>query len=466
MKRFYLFLFCVMLTQATLAQVNNLKGSWKGSLEIMGQKLPLVFHFENGENGWTGTADSPTQGARGIKLKKVLYDGLMLSVEFENLPAIFEGVFVADTIKGNFTQSGSSFPLELVRLEKGETLGMERVQEPKPPYEYEIIDTTFINEKEKIKLAGTITKPMGQGPFPGLVLVTGSGPQNRNGEIFGHQPFWVIADFLTKNGMAVLRYDERGVGDSEGIFNQATSMDFKEDAASALDHLKTYSYVNPEKVGLLGHSEGGMLGWMLASENHKLNFLISLAAPVVPIHELMVQQTKDVLSISGANQEKIDQQLLINSKVYETVKNTELYGDLADGLQEMVKKHLVEIGIGPENLEAEVSAIMDAYSPTLSPWFFEFLKFSSEPFIKKIQVPVLAAFGEKDIQVNPSVNKKALEKIVKDNKLGHFNVLVYPGLNHLFQKAESGAISEYGTLSETFNEQVLKDLVVWIKGLP
>lgn len=465
MKRLYLFLVFVVLTQATFGQGMDLRGSWKGSLDIMGQKLPLIFHFENRDDGWTGTTDSPTQGAKGMKLKNVLFDGLMLSVEFERIPAIFEGVFVADTIKGTFTQSGSSFPLELARLEEGEALGMEKWQEPKPPFDYEIIETTFMNEREGIKLVGTITKPLGQGPFPAVVLVTGSGPQNRNGEIFGHQPFWVMADFLAKNGIAVLRYDERGVGESEGIFIQATSIDFKEDAASAWAHLKKHPFVNQLKVGILGHSEGGMLGWMLASENQKVNYLIALAAPVVPIHELMVQQTADVLSAIGAKQEDIDKQLLMNDKVYQTIKNMERYEDLEEGLQEMVKKHLVEIGIGPENLEAEVAAIMEAYSPTLSPWFFEFLKFSSEPFIEKIQIPVFAGFGEKDIQVNHTINVEALERIVLENKLDQFKVSVYPGLNHLFQKAESGAISEYGTLSDTFNEQVLKDIADWIKSL-
>lgn len=463
-KIFFVFAF-MAFSLFSSGQDNDLTGSWKGALDVMGQKLPLVFNFEMSEEGWKGTADSPTQGAKGMKLKNVLFNGLMVSVEFERIPAIYEGVFVADTIKGTFTQSGTVFPLELTRLSSTDNLSMDRPQEPRPPFDYETIETSFQNESAGIKLVGTLTRPKGTGPFPAVVLVSGSGPQNRNGEVFGHNPFWVIADYLTKKGIAVLRYDERGVGESEGEFPKATSRDFKEDASLAISHLKKHPFVNQVKVGVIGHSEGGMIAWMLGAEDKNLNFLVALAAPVVPINELMAQQTEDILSAGGATKEEIDQQLVINNKVYQTMKQTEIFADLEDGLDEMIKNHLSDMGVGQEELNAEVSAIMQAYGPTLTPWFFEFLKFSSEAYIEKIQLPVFAGFAGKDIQVNSRINVEALKKIVSHNKQNQFKIITYPHLNHLFQKAETGTVSEYALNQETFNEHVLEEIVEWINRL-
>lgn len=443
----------------------DLSGSWKGELELMGQKLPLVFNFEKTGEGWAGTADSPTQGAKGMKLKKVLFNGLLLSVEFEQLPAVYEGVFVADTIKGNFTQSGATFPLDLVRLSASDNLGMERPQEPQPPFAYEELLTTFSHPEDVgIRLAGTITKPKGAGPFPAIVLISGSGPQNRDGEIFGHKPFWVIADYMTKKGIAVLRYDERGVGESTGDFNLATSEDLKNDASLAISHLKKFPFVNQLKVGAMGHSEGGMIGWMLGADGSNLNFLVTLAAPVVPIDELMTQQTEDVMRSAGAAEEEIEKQLTINNKVYATVKETEEYQDLEESLTKMIEGHLAGMGINEPDLEEQVSAVMKAYSPSLSPWFFWFLKFSPGPYIERIKIPVFAAYAEKDIQVNAKINGEALQQLMSGNENGS-KITLYPGLNHLFQQAETGSLNEYALIEETFNQQVLQDVVDWINGL-
>lgn len=442
------------------AQENGLAGSWGGSLEVMGQKLPLLFHFEKNGDEWEGTADSPTQGAKGLLLKNILYNGLMVSLEFEQLPASYEGVMVGDTLKGNFTQSGSLFPLNLTRSSESEAVGMERPQEPKPPFEYEEIETSFGQET---KLMGTLTRPKGKGPFPAVVLVSGSGPQNRNGEIFGHQPFWVIADFLSNNNLVVLRYDERGVGESEGDFAQTTSQVFKDDASEAVIHLKSFPFVDQNRVGVIGHSEGGMIGWMLASQLNNLDFLVALAAPVIPIDQLMEQQTEAVLKTGGASQQVIDERLDLNKKIYQVVKDTENLSDLEGNLEVVIRKHLASLGVDEQSLEAETAAVMESFLPTLTPWMFEFMKFSSEPYIEQIEVPVFAAFGGKDIQVDAAANAEALLKMTSRKE--QFRIVTYPNLNHLFQTSETGGLAEYGTNSETFNEQVLKDVVQWINGL-
>ena len=462
MKKTLLLLALCWFSVDVYGQENDLAGTWRGSLDVMGQKLPLVFHFEQEGEGWKGTADSPAQGAKGMLLKNILFNGLMASWEFEQIPAVYEGVLVGDTLKGNFTQSGTLFQLDLTRVPAGsEVPEIARPQEPKPPFEYEEMETSFKNASGQV-IAGTITKPKGAGPFPSVILISGSGPQNRNGELFGHKPFWVIADYLTGNGIAVFRYDERGVGESEGDLAQATSYDLKDDAADAVSHLRKFPFVNQSKVGAIGHSEGGMIGWMLAAAA-KVDFLVALAAPVVPIDKFMEQQTLDVLKVANASEEIIEQRLTLNKKVYEAVKNTESYKDLEGNLEKMLREHLDELGIAEESLEVETSAIMDAFGPTLSPWFFEFMKFSSEPFIEKIQIPVFAAFGGKDIQTSATMNSEALRKMTTD-KGDLFHVVTYPDLNHLFQTSETGSVAEYATNPETFNEEVIDDIIKWVKG--
>src|SRR5690554_872482 len=464
MKEKVLLMTFVFASITLQAQEHDLSGSWSGSLEVMGQKLPLLFHFEKTEEGWKGTSDSPAQGAKAMPLKNVLFNGLMASWEFEQIPALYEGIMMGDSLKGNFTQAGTVFSLDLGRAGDTDKAGMERPQEPKPPFDYEEIETTFTPAASKNKLSGTITKPKGRGPFPAVVLLSGSGPQNRDGEIMGHKPFLVIADYLTRNGIIVFRYDERGVGDSVGEFSQATSYDLKEDASDAIAHLKKFPFVNQRKIGVMGHSEGGMIGWMLAAEDSNLNFLVTLAPPVLPIDEFMEQQTLDVLKSSGASQEIIDQRLALNKKVYATVKNTDSFEDLEGNLKGMLKGHLASLGVEDSALETETTKIMEVFGPTLTPWFYVFLKFSSQPYIDQIEIPVYTAFAGKDIQVHASSNAHALREMTSDQP-DLFNIVTYPDLNHLFQTAESGSIAEYATNPETFNEKVLEDIARWIKQL-
>lgn len=462
MKISALLLAFVLVTFSLKAQENDLSGSWKGSLDVMGQELPLVFHFEKTEDGYQGTADSPAQGAKGMTLKKILFNGLMAAWEFEQIPALYEGIIVGDTLKGNFTQSGSAFPLDLIRMDESEMMEPERPQEPHPPYNYDEIETTFNSSVEGQQLKGTITKPKGDGPFPAIVLVSGSGPQNRDSETLGHKPFLVIADYLSRNGIIVLRYDERGVGESEGDFTSATSMDFKDDAAKAVSHIRTFPFVDQQQVGLIGHSEGAMIGWMLAAGESDLDFLIALTAPVVPIDELMEQQTLDVLISGGASQESIDQQLTLNKKVYKSVKNTQDYQALSVNLEDMLREHLASVGVDEASLDREASAIMDAFGPALTPWFFEFIRFRSQPYIENISIPVFAVFGGKDLQVKASTNSEALKTFTADHSQ-LFTIKTYPELNHLMQTAPTGTLAEYASISETFNEEVLSDILEWLK---
>ncbi|UCS92914.1 alpha/beta fold hydrolase [Echinicola marina] len=461
----YFLAFSVGFLTIFSLHAQELQGSWKGELDIMAKKLPIIFHFEQEGGDWKGTMDSPTQGATGMAIDKVLHTAPMVSVELGKFNITFEGLLMNDTIKGTFTQSGVEIPLDLIKVGEEELLGQPKQQEPKAPFDYDVIETSFQNMKAGIKLKGTITKPKGMGPFPAVVLVSGSGQQDRNGEVFGHKPFWVIADYLTRKGIAVLRYDERGTGESEGEFAEANSFDFEKDAEVALHHLKKFPFVDQLRSGVVGHSEGGMIAWIMAAETKGLGFAISLAGPTVPISDLMMQQSQDVLSSYGASEELIQEQRKINEVLYQVFEDTEDFKDLNGNLTTALRSHLKEMNKVDSLDQEQIQELEGAYSQMVSPWYFSFMKFNPAPYIRQANIPVLALFAAKDIQVNGPINYQALEDIKNKEGKDNIELKLYPGLNHLFQTAQTGAIDEYAQIGETFSEVVLEDIVAWIKGL-
>ncbi|WP_194976668.1 alpha/beta hydrolase family protein [Aquiflexum lacus] len=458
------FLIFINFSTGTIAQ--ELQGSWKGTLEVMGQKLPLIFHFDLDGEEWKGTMDSPNQGAKGIPLSKVLYNGLMLNFELAVGGISYEGLFVDENIKGTFKQSGMSFPLDLTKdiNENNQNKQVNRPQHPKPPFEYLEIPIAFKNEKGGIQLNGLITKPHGEGPFPAVVLVTGSGPQDRNSEIFGHQPFLVIADYLTNQGIVVLRYDERGVGESEGQFSSATSLDFKDDALFALEYLRSQSFVDNQKVGVIGHSEGGLIAWLIGAERSKVDFLVALAPPVVPIPDLMLKQTEDISRSSGSPQELVSQQVSINRKFYNLITTSKSSDEALSGIPDLVDEIMSGYGLEKEILEQQANSLSSTFEKSINPWFYNFIKTNPEEYISKINVPTFAGFGGKDLQVNASQNGNRLVELFQ-LRSDLLELKVYPELNHLFQKANTGAVSEYEKIEETFNLEVLQDIAFFINGI-
>lgn len=457
--------FLIFIHLNLVAQSQELTGSWKGTLEVMGQKLPLLFHFDLEGEEWKGTMDSPNQGAKGIPLSKVLFNGFMLSFELAVGGISYEGLFVEENIKGTFKQSGMSFPLDLTKElnQNNPDKQLNRPQHPKPPFDYSELAIDFNNEREGIQLRGLITKPNGEGPFPAVVLVTGSGPQDRNSEIFGHKPFLVIADYLTKQGIVVLRYDERGVGESEGQFSSATSVDFKDDALFALEYLRRQAFVDNQRVGVIGHSEGGLISWLIGAEQNKADFLIALAAPVVPIPDLMLKQTEDISRSSGSPQELVNQQVSINKKFYDLITYSKNSDDAISKIPELVDEIMAGYGLEKEILEQQANSLSSTFKKSINPWFYNFIKTNPEEYISKITVPTFAAFGGKDLQVNAAQNGNRLIELFQ-TKPKLLQLKVYPGLNHLFQKAETGAVSEYEAIEETFNLSVLQDIVVFINS--
>src|SRR5690606_13643423 len=297
------------------------KGSWRGSIEVQGTQLPLVFHLTEDDGGaWQGKLVSPAQSSAHLPLSKVEVFGDSLRLGAASLGLSYTGRRVDDsTINGVFAQGPLRAPLTLRRFVEKVRL---RPQTPEPPYAYDTLDVEFTNSFDGTTLAGTVPTPRGKGRFPAVILVTGSGPQDRDETIEGHRPFKVIADYLTKRGIVVLRYDERGVGQSTGNYTKSTIGDFSKDAIAAIDFLRGQSKVNPKKIGIVGHSEGALIAKLIAGQQSaELNFIALLAGPAIPIDSLMVLQAYEIGRLGGMNERQLQQAKVINRKNFAIVKS-------------------------------------------------------------------------------------------------------------------------------------------------
>ncbi|MDP2454406.1 MULTISPECIES: S9 family peptidase [unclassified Kaistella] len=449
MKTKYLIGLLLLTFQIFLSQ--NITGSWYGNLDVQGQKLPLVFHIEQEGNDLKSTFDSPTQGAKGIPIQKTLFENNELTLNASNLGITFKGKLNNKKIEGIFSQSGMNFPLILTR--NAETTVVNRPQTPKPPFNYNSDDVTFKNDTEGNTLAGTIVTPKNfKKSQPILVMITGSGAQDRNEEMFEHKPFLVIADDLAKKRIATLRLDDRGIGGSEKGKEGATSEDFATDINSAVNYLVKNGYKN---IGLIGHSEGGMIAPMVADLNKNVKFLVLLAAPGIPILDLVLDQNKKLAEGANLPQDAIDEVLAIKSKTFTYAKNykgKDFKTDFTKYLEENFPK------MTAQEREAYIAQMSSA-------WFQYFIKFNPDDYLSKVKIPVLAVDGSLDMQVSAKENLAGIKKSLTKAGNNKFETIEFEGLNHLFQTAKTGNPSEYGQIEETFSPKVLDKISSWILAL-
>jgi fermentation-respiration switch protein FrsA (DUF1100 family) len=430
-------------------------GRWDGNIEIPGSPLQVILNLSYNDGYWSGTADIPAQAAMGLPLRSFqVGDNETLAFTLADIPGdpTFHAILKDGEITGSFKQGGGTFPFKLTREQSA---GPNRPQEPKPPFPYQEEEVEFSHGD--ITLAGTLTLPKGEGPFPAAVLVSGSGPQDRNEEIFQHKPFLVIADHLTRAGIAVLRYDDRGVGESGGVFSTCTSEDFKDDALAGVKFLLSHDRIDPERIGMIGHSEGGLIAPMAAVESDNLAFIILLAGPGVSGKEVLVLQVGLLSKAGGVADEYIARIQEEQGKSIDLV--------LADAPQEEVRaqvRKFIEAQLGGDGATAADSAVDQALLQMQSPWFRFFLGFDPRPTLRQVKIPVLALNGGKDMQVDPAQNLPEIEKALKEGGNQDFTTQKFPDLNHLFQKAQSGAILEYFTLEETVHPIVLETMRDWI----
>ena len=450
------------------------EGVWEGPLKVGPVELLLAFHLSSDKDGaWKASMDSIDQGAIGIPCDSVKVDGKKVTIELGKLKAQFEGTSSTNNtvLKGTFTQRGMKFPLSLNRVEKAST--RKRPQTPKKPYPYGAEEVVFENPKAGIKLAGTLTIPKEGGPFPAVVLVTGSGPQDRDETLLGHKPFLVLADHLTRKGIAVLRFDDRGVGKSKGDFNKATSADFATDAFAAMEYLANRKEIDSKRIGLAGHSEGGLIAPMVAAEHpDKTAFIVMLAGTGAKGDAIIERQTQEIGKASGATREGLEvsarlQKLLMDtarSQPDEAAAKKALAGvavAFAKKLSEAEKKAL-EI---EDNSDEGLKASEEAAATFASPWMRFFLNHDPTPVLARVKCPVLAVNGSLDLQVLPDQNMPLIEKSLKEGGSTRFETKVFSGLNHLFQHAKTGQLSEYGQIEETMAPEVMELVASWISGI-
>lgn len=437
-------LFVVLQSQA------QVEGYWKGQIDLGAQKIEMGFDIKVTEKGFATTLDVPAQGAFDVPVDKTEFHQGKLDLRMDAMNATYSGELKGLAIEGSFTQHGVSFPLHLERAVK--EAKQARPQDPKPPFNYKAEEVTFANPKEGNTLAGTLTIPEGEGPFPAVVLVSGSGQQNRDEELMSHRPFWVVADYLSRRGIAVLRYDDRGMGGSTGEVVEATSMDFSYDAEAAFDFLRNRKKINASQVGILGHSEGGIINFMVAARRPEVAFLISLAGPAVKGIDVLKEQQKAILRAQGMTEEMIQFSTNANAQLFDIVETSKDRAE-ADSLMRQLLKGW---GYNEELTEQTVGQMTSA-------WMYFFLKYDPAEAIVKTNCPALLLNGSKDVQVIASQNLPAYQKLIDENGKTNLTLQEFPALNHLFQHCETGAPAEYATIEETISEEVLERLTQFVK---
>ena len=442
----------------------DILGSWNGALKVQGIELRLVFNITKTDDGFQSTMDSPDQGAKGIPVASTIFEGDKLTISMPNMGIEYKATLVkADELEGTFKQGGQSFPMNLSKKAVEQSV-IRKSQEPVTPFSYRSEEVTFINKVDNVTLSGTLTLPKKKGNYPVVVLISGSGPQNRDGELLGHKPFLVISDYLTKNGIGVLRFDDRGTAKSTGDFNSATSFDFSKDVEAAVAYLLTRKEVNKEQIGLIGHSEGGLIAPMVATRNQAVKFIVLLAAPGQNGDELLLTQQALIGKASGVSQEELERSNAINQKVFELVRQSSDLQQLKSGIQSFLEENLKnssENEIPNGMTKAEFISLQ--VQQITSPWMTYFIKSKPSENLKKVTCPILALNGEKDVQVAPKENIEAIQKALSEAGNSNLTTKIYPNLNHLFQQATTGCPAEYAIIEETFSEKVLKDMLDWIK---
>ena len=449
---------------ANLVFGQDITGQWNGILKVQGAQLRIVFNISKTDKGFISTMDSPDQHATGIPVNSTNFENQTLKLAALNLGIEYEGVLdKSNNIVGNFKQGGMSFPLNLSK-EIAQKEKIVRPQEPTKPYLYYEEEVTFKNAQAGVTLAGTLTLPKKEGRFPVAILISGSGPQNRNEELMGHKPFLVLADYLTKNGIAVLRFDDRGTAASTGDFKTATTADFATDVEAGVAYLQTRKEIDKKKIGLIGHSEGGIIAPMVAGNSKDIAFIVLLAGPGIPGDQLLLLQQELIGKDSHLSDTSLKMVKTINKGTFEIVSKSTSTGQLKTDLTKYINQVI------KDNPDAEKPKSMSQddfvklqVNQITSPWMVYFIKYNPAIALEKVKCPILAINGEKDMQVPPKENLAAIKNALAKGGNKKAVTIELPGLNHLFQECKTGSPAEYATIEQTFSPIALTEVLKWIQ---
>ena len=449
-------------TAALLAQSPGLEGLWQGSLDVGAMKLRLALHVSKAADGkLTGTMDSIDQGANGIPIDSITQEQDAVRFQITRIGGSYEGAMNAakSQIEGKWTQGGMSLPLTFARTDKLPEL--VRPQDPKKPYPYNEEDVTYENKKAGVKLAGTFTWPRTLGPFPAVLLITGSGPQDRNEALLGHRPFLVLSDHLTRHGIAVLRVDDRGVGGSTGSTMNSTTEDFAGDVLAGIEYLKSRKEVNVAQIGLIGHSEGGLIAPMVAANSSDVAFIVMMAGPGMRGDEILTAQGEALGKASGEPAGVIAKNRELQEQMFAIIRSEHDTAVMEKKMREAWARTMAQLPEADQKSMNAPGALDAQIKMTLTPWFRYFINYDPVPALKKVKCPVLAMNGEHDRQV-PTGNLAKIAAALEAGENKDYEIVKLAGLNHLFQTSKTGSIEEYAQIPETLSPVALELISEWI----
>jgi len=456
------FLFACLVAAPALAQEPE---RWRGIVDLSGAgagELEFFVTFALDGEPPSATISIPAQAARDLPLADVVYTDSR--IEF-TLAAAVAAVFTADREGGSATgtlNQGAEFPLTMERVAEGEApAAPNRPQTPQAPFPYESRDVSYTNPLEGNTIAGTLTLPAATGPHPAALLITGSGSQDRDETIFEHKPFWVIADYLSRRGIAVLRVDDRGVGGSDGAREGLTSEDFAGDVAAGGAFLRSQGEIDSRRIGVIGHSEGGLIGPMVAAADPSIAFVVMLAGPGVTGAELLKVQNEMILGAAGMPDDYVAKQIELQLSLWQAM-TSEMGEDVVDErLGTLLDFQLSSLPANEREL-ARDNAFAAAKAQATSAWLRFFLVTDPAVYLEKVRAPVLALNGTLDLQVSAEQNLPAVQAALARGGNTDVTIQRLEQLNHLFQQATTGQVGEYGTIEETFSPAALEIMAVWL----
>lgn len=451
----------VFLFNSSLSQ-EDIDGRWEGSISIMNTELGIIVNFDTDNDSLTGTIDIPQQNASNLPLSNIRFNFPKLSfvLEIPTGNAEFDGEIIQDSIKGSFQQSGIKGTFNLA---KSSVDTLDILENEVLPY----IEEEVVFHNGDIKLSGTLTLPEYPGRHPAVVMITGSGPQDRNEEIYGFKIFKIIADHFTKNGIAVLRYDDRGVGESTGNISESTTEDFAGDVTEAVKYLQTRNDIRHDYIGLCGHSEGGIIAPLVASQYKDIAFIILMAGTGVTGEEVVLEQTELILKAEGMEDEEIKVSLEQSKKLFSHLKSGKEKDEIISELKKQVLESYEDIPKEQKELITDKDEYADKiakskYEQLTSTWMSYFLSYDPVPALEKVTCPVLMLFSELDLQVSVVQNEKPMVAALVRGNNKDYEVKTFPKANHLFQTANTGSPSEYADLPKEFVPGFLDFITSWI----
>ena len=443
------------------ANSQDISGDWSGKAKRGDKEIIFVFNIKQENSTYSTTMGVPTFRVSGVKPSTTTFTNGTLIIDGSNVGMNYKGIFnnEAQQFEGTYKEGGIEMTLNLkkgtVKIEES-----RRPQEPLKPYPYYEEDIVFENTESKIELAGTLTLPNKSGKFPVVILISGSGPQDRDESFMGHKPFLVLADYLTKQGIGVLRFDDRGHGKSTGDFGNATTEDFSKDVLSAIAYLKTRKEVEIKNIGLIGHSEGGIIAPLVANNSKDVAFMVLLASTGISGTELSVMQSKTLRQFPVEDEVAFEKNTRKAIAIVTSNKSeSEIKKELTKHYNDFLRPILTSLNVPEKNINAFIDSQLKT---SLKPWSRYFLQYNPADEIEKLQIPVLSLNGSKDTQVNAKINQEGIQKALIKGNNQDYKIVELENLNHFFQKCETGKMDEYRKIEQTFSPTALKEISDWI----